>query len=678
MSEFEELYGDEFFLIDSNNLNLVHEKFYGYAFQNDGIVNEENFAITDGIGADGAYIWVHVTDENILITQDFMGSYGLYLYEDNNYFAISNSFIKLVEHLKDNHPISFNKNYADAFLFADLCSFSYNETLVNEIEELSRNSKIFIDKRSNQIFVEEIDYQEDTIPLDSEKGMEILDKWYTKWVNIFRKIKSETNNLIVELSGGFDSRIVAAIWLTAGIDLNKVFVRSYDSKTHTFKQDYEIASQIANEFNFKLNNDVVRSDKKYFFELETPLNLSSYLKLGFHKELHFRYTKLVNPIYVVTGSGGECIRWYYNKTPSEYSQYIVNHARKFDDNLSLASKMIVDSGLKSLKNKLNISEEYSKELPEKMYKEIRCRHHFGKAMVESYFFNEFTLTPLIDSELHKLKLKTDNCDDRNLLMALIYYRYCPKLLNFKFEGNREINLDTINYAKKINDKYPLRLKSKNLISGPKIENTFFEIKNNGNFIKYNEVDDLLNDIFNSRAFMLEFEKYYSPQIYQKILNVVKNEKRFPLKHAYAAFSILKIIHDTKFKSMNNKNLKTWLDSFLFSQNYEFKEDNSYTNSFDNNLVNLLLKYTTSRIDLINLGSEKNSIKVIDYDDSKLRIDFPKWFESNEGKGLCIQSFNRSLNLKILCINDGKLRLRLRGVDVRDKNGNRFPDRKSVV
>ncbi|MBQ6099349.1 MAG: hypothetical protein IJL02_05745 [Methanobrevibacter sp.] len=667
MSEFEDMYGDEFFVIDSNNLNLVNQRFYGYAIQENGIIQEEDLIDTNNIGLNGAYIQVNVSNEKIVINQDFMGTYGLYLYKYQNYFAISNSFIKLVEHLKDRHFISFNKNYADAFLFADLCSFSYNETLINEICMLPRNCRVIIDKTNCQIILKEIDYKESSISLDSEEGMEILDNWYNKWVKIFRTLKSKTNNIIVELSGGFDSRIVASLWITAGIDLNKVFVRSYNAKKHTFEQDYAIASQIADEFEFKLNKDIIKSNKILFHELETPLNLSFYLKFGFHKEMHFTYRRLTEPVYIVTGSGGESIRWYYNKTPIEYSQYITNRIKHFDENLSLVSEDVINSGLKAVKNKFKIDEKNLREIPERMYKEIRCRHHFGKAMVESYFFNEFTLTPLIDSELYKLKLKTNECDDRNLLMALIYTRYCPKLLNFNFEGNREIDIDTLKYAKKLNEKYPLKITSKKIISGPDIDNFCESPNNNKDYVKYNEVDEFLTTIFSSKSFELEFEKYYSPKIYQKILDVIKNDNRYPLKHAYAAISILKIIHDTQYKIINNESLKKWLKSFLTGQPYEIEED-----TINSKIMGLLLKYTTSRIDLLNIGSKENSVEIIEYDDPNLIKSYPKWFESDEGKGACIQSFKGVLNLKISCIKDGKLRIRLRGSDIRDKNGNRFP------
>ena len=80
MSEFEDLYGDEFFVIDSDNLNLVNEKFYGYAIQNNGIIIGKDIKDNMKVGLDGAYIDIKIVNEKIVINQDFMGSYGLYIY----------------------------------------------------------------------------------------------------------------------------------------------------------------------------------------------------------------------------------------------------------------------------------------------------------------------------------------------------------------------------------------------------------------------------------------------------------------------------------------------------------------------------------------------------------------------------------------------------------------------
>ena len=90
------------------------------------------------------------------------------------------------------------------------------------------------------------------------------------------------------------------------------------------------------------------------------------------------------------------------------------------------------------------------------------------------------------------------------------------------------------------------------------------------------------------------------------------------------------------------------------------------------LLDSLSIYYTSRIDMKNFGNETNNIEIIDILDSDADITFPKWFKNNSGTGVIIQSNALSIDLKIKCVNNGKLEINLRGLDIRDKETNRFP------
>lgn len=91
----------------------------------------------------------------------------------------------------------------------------------------------------------------------------------------------------------------------------------------------------------------------------------------------------------------------------------------------------------------------------------------------------------------------------------------------------------------------------------------------------------------------------------------------------------------------------------------------------NELLNLLSIYYTARIDFKNAGNYTNSIEVIDSSDN-LNITFPKWFKNHQGTGMVITSENNQLDLRLKCIKNGLLYIYLRGLDVKDKNKNRFP------
>lgn len=282
----------------------------------------------------GSYVLVDVDEEFINISQDFNGCYGIYTYVNKDYFAVSNSFLYLVDFLKDKHLISFNRDYADAFLFSDLCSFAYGETLINEIEVIPRNFKIIINKKDVSMSYDEIDYKERSIPLDSNEGIKILDEWYFKWVNILRNLKNKTNNIEIDLSGGYDTRIIAALWLTANIDLNQIKIRSMNRDVHCIAEDYRIASQIAEEFNFKLNDNSMMNLEQYAFkDIKTIFNISNYIKLGFHKQMYWRKSKFISPYFSITGNGGELLRSVYNLHTEEHISNVANRARMYDESL---------------------------------------------------------------------------------------------------------------------------------------------------------------------------------------------------------------------------------------------------------------------------------------------------------------------------------------------------------
>ena len=92
---------------------------------------------------------------------------------------------------------------------------------------------------------------------------------------------------------------------------------------------------------------------------------------------------------------------------------------------------------------------------------------------------------------------------------------------------------------------------------------------------------------------------------------------------------------------------------------------------ESSIKTLMLNYITSRIDIKNFGDENNSIEIIDMSDST-NIQFPNWFKDKKGQGIQIENPNGTLNIKLKCIQKGTLNIFLKGRDVRDKEGTRFP------
>lgn len=88
-------------------------------------------------------------------------------------------------------------------------------------------------------------------------------------------------------------------------------------------------------------------------------------------------------------------------------------------------------------------------------------------------------------------------------------------------------------------------------------------------------------------------------------------------------------------------------------------------------IGLLSKYKTARIDLRNFGTSTNAVEIIENSDKNADVSVLSYFKDNRGVGTKIESKKDSMNLKIKCINDGELDIRLRGIDFRQGN-NRIP------
>ena len=197
------------------------------------------------------------------------------------------------------------------------------ETLINEIYQIPSNAFVVINKINKTFKIYFIDYKENTIPLESEEGIKIIDKWVDKWGYILRSLIKQTDNISLGLSGGFDTRTVLSILLNSGINLNDINIFSLQDKVHDHEVDFKIAKTIASKFGFKLNN-------KTLFNNGTILNLKDklqnvlYSKLGFHVEFTFNSKFLKFPLFKIDGSNGESLRGMPNSPIYEYIVFLIN------------------------------------------------------------------------------------------------------------------------------------------------------------------------------------------------------------------------------------------------------------------------------------------------------------------------------------------------------------------
>ncbi len=412
---------NNFFFLDSDSLEEVKTRLYGYSIANE--ITGETLTIEDpqfpSAYSNGAYVLLQDCGDEIQISQDFNGAYGIYFYQQGEYFALSNSFLLLLEKLDGCHPLTINFEYANAYIAAFRTNpYSYCETLVNEIEMLPRDVKIIIHKDTKEARISKIDYHEHSVDIATVDGLRLLDQWYFKWTGMIRMMKAETDNITCDLSGGYDSRMVFGLFVNAGIDLNEVRVQTSQSKTHTFMEDYEVATQIADYYSTSLNRG--KLSRGYMnLNLKDSVNISFYTKLGVHKQMYWITQYRNELLYHFTGGGGEFLRTYHHERPQLCIEDQSRGGKKYRNvDISTSIRKVVSRAFEKTTGKFQMVDKDTIELTRLMYRETEGRHHFGKTMVEHYCGNSVIVNPLMDVILACLYNWT--VQDEDLLYAVIF------------------------------------------------------------------------------------------------------------------------------------------------------------------------------------------------------------------------------------------------------------------
>lgn len=604
---------DEFFVYDIYNIDQVKSKLYGYIINENGIFTNETMKIGDippDTSMDGSYIFIISNDNEVIINQDYWGSWGLYYYVNGDYWAISNSFKLLAEFLSDKQPLTLNKIYLDSFLNVDLSSYSVYDTPINEITLLDRWASIHFNKDTNKLNIEIKNNPESTIPIDSLEGISILDKWYQKWHNIITSMISKTADISADLSGGFDTRMMFSLFLSPQINLKKVHINSINADYHCFNEDYCIASEIATKYNFSLNNMAINDEGPYF-SVKSIDRLYNLIKLGFHKIPFIPEKCFSSHKYLFTGEGGEGIRGYWKN--NSYEKFLTTQLEQYRE-LNIPSKSelypnilkFIKKQYQDLKNKYKLLNHKitESELTHILYKESRTRHHYGKTRVERYFANQITLSPLMDPLINML---ISNIGE---MPAVIYDRYCPDLLNIRIEGGRIIDENAISFAHELNKKYPVSI-NHDAPQNFELPITLFDCPNKSDedidYMKY------LTNLVITKETRDTYCKDFCAETYYSLINsLLTPNMKFPIQYATSIYTI-SIINKLA-KSINSSQLdlelikiNTLYSLYCQERYYDIIRQDMGAKNETNIFIKIIIALAYSKIDI-----KQYSGKIYDY------------------------------------------------------------------
>ncbi len=674
---------EHFFIIAPETLSQISTKLYGYCLINGQVILDAEQLAGRQPTPDGAYVYVQQTATEIIVRQDFIGCYGLYLYQDGDYWALSNSFLYLLEYVKKQHPISFNREYADCLIgnavpgSGGLCSIAVTETIINEIRCLDRAAVVHINLANKSHSTSLQDYNEYSLTLDSVQGMAVLDDWANKWIDFIRSLQQQNNNISVDLSGGFDSRMVFGLFLSSGIDLNQICVNSTNDGLHTHNEDFAIASEIARLYHFPLNHRECLRNHAIKYSLADTLNISFYSKLTLHMEMYWKRHYNQQLHYSFTGGGGESVRGRWIEGQEAFLATYIKDKTRVDSTLSLSNYAVVQRSFAALRQKYRA---LGKELPEKyinneLYMAVISRYHFGRAMVESFFSGVITLAVLLDSNLHRLQLSTHDCPDNNLLMAVMHDRYNPALLGIRVNGGRSIDAVTIRYAHQLNQKYPRRHRSfvpraattrGHQLTAPAQANPAISVA---------QIREYIKTAFFAPEVASTFKMLYQERTFNKLAENWVKASYFPDRNAYLVLPISKIYADC----LANQ----WMRSSESVASYMLRQiaagQTTGVTAVPLRASSVISAYVTARLDIKNRRTTtKNTGKAANTEAAVLNdlefqsisdpyaiLSTPSWFNQRpEGRGYLLQSEAGQLQLQLRCIGAGLMRIELKALDLR--------------
>lgn len=513
---------NKYWILDTKDLSNIKEVFSGYTIDSKG--EFYLYKKPDKLDGTGCYTSIEIFQNKIIISQDFLGMQGIYHYKNENRSIFSNAYLKMVDYIINSKlNISLDKDFCVQYIFSNEEPININDTMIKEIKRLDKEISVEIDKSNGEVNLIENDWEVNAVKVDSKEAIDILDKWYNKWCIVYRNVVKMQSPILLDLSGGFDSRMCFGFFLNCNIDRNNVIIKRNLPEKNSYKKNYDdwdISQEIMDKYNFNDRCNLKYYKKKKGENLEI---FEEFDNLIFGNTKNCDYAGCINSEPVFHFNGIYADRQHLGDI-DEINNYLRHKKTKFAKDMKKEDiKLLAD-----------LMDKYTDIIFKKYEKKNRIlflgdfsmeyfNRFFGSKITTKIFHNEIFISPFHDPLFHKIQIHLEGTKNYYALACLIYIRYFPDLINFRFQTDstpRKINEEEIKFAKEQCIKYPYK----------KIEYEYIPDLTNKNKVIYRKE-------FDDKNIRLELEK-----------RLKKSEKKFVEIFGKEYF-------DLGFKDLSRTNIK---------------------------------------------------------------------------------------------------------------------------
>lgn len=637
---------DNFFFIDSTNCRDVQSRMYGYAYMEDEFnINYRGRNTKIPFDTYGCYINIIRDNSTVYIQQDYFGLFGLFIYERDGYFAISNSLFLMLIRLNGKEELDIDYSYLDLLVCSWLVPPAIEATYIKQISHVPSNVVLSIDTQTRTISRTINPYNIGIYPADSEKAFEILDHWQEKYKSLYVALEENDYPVKIDISGGFDSRTALATIKGESFNYEYPVFYSADDALYTHKEDFELASELASRLGFKLNQ--FRNFSSYPIAAEQSLIFSMLPKFLYHSEPYYPLKYYNRPYFNFGGQGGENLRVFYKDEREDIIRDIVRMPQFNYYDFNVSARDLLERELDQAEELLQC--DYS--VGKKLYFLSRTRNHFGKTFVESFLANKMEIAPLMDPNLYKIDQHLPGCTPL-LLNAIIIGRYLPELVDIPFQGGRSIPDADWQKAHELNSRFPRK--------NGKAHDVFIICLNRCNPERGDgktSAYDLARQGCHEEGLYKFIAGTYGDDVLTFCRRHRKNNAFMPDRFFTMFYQIRQLFQ-----------LLDRVPPEPASKNSELPHA-----ELSNNIFKILMLLLSSRVDLKFIGNGKDQRAVLtDSIPDYLEYYYPDWLADIHGRGLVIQTraWRDEIRFRFCCPHSGTMDIYFRAPYMDDVNGKR--------